>query len=202
VLFFYALMVHHYLPPHINDYFKFLLKKEEVSFRLSKPRKSKFGDYRYNKITKNHSISVNQNLNPYAFSITFLHEIAHKTAFSKYGFKILAHGKEWKSEFQTLLIEMLSKDFFPEDLLPPLLKYIDNPKATTSSSPNLVKALANYDKIESFTLENIEEGERFFYSKKEYTKIKKRRTRSLCIDTNSQKKYLILETTPVSLDKD
>ncbi len=199
MLFFYALMINHALPQHINDYFKSLLIQEGIIFKLSKPRKTKFGDYRYHKIDRTHTISVNQNLNPYAFTITFLHEVAHKTAFSKYGFKILAHGKEWKSEFQLYLLEMLSKDFFPEDMIPSLLKYIDNPRATTSSSTQLVKALAAYDSTDGLTLEMIEDGEKFYYLKKEYTKIKKRRTRSLCLETRTQKRYLILETTPVEL---
>jgi hypothetical protein len=187
------------LPPHITLHLKNLLTNEGISFRLASPRKSKFGDYRYHKINKTHCISVNKNLNPYAFTITFLHEVAHKTAFTKYGFKILPHGKEWKSEFQHLLIEMLGKDFFPEAIIAPLLKYIDNPKATTSSSPQLLKALAQHDQTSSLILEEIKDGEHFIYNKKQYTKIKKRRTRSLCIELISQKRYLILETTPVEV---
>ena len=190
----------HSLPKHVSRHLQNLLELEGVSFKLSKPRKTKFGDYRYNRVNRTHQISVNQNLNPYAFTITFLHEIAHKSAFSKYGFKILAHGKEWKSEFQSLLIDMLGKDFFPEELVPSLLKYIDNPKATTSSSPHLVKALAAYDDSKNeLTLEDVEENQNFLYLEKEYTKIKKRRTRSLCLESKSQRKYLILETTPITL---
>lgn len=185
------------LPKHISKHLRNLLTTERIFFKLSKARKSKFGDYRYDKFKKSHTISVNMDLNPYAFTITFLHEIAHKTAFSKYGFKIQPHGKEWKSEFQNLLVDILALDFFPEDIKPALLDYLNNPKATSSSSPKLMKALAKYDNKPGLLLENIKEGEVFSFQNKDYKKIKKRRTRSLCENLKTKKKYLILETTIV-----
>jgi len=45
--------------------------------RIAKPRKTKLGDFRAGKIPAQTKISVNSDLNQFAFLITLLHEVAH-----------------------------------------------------------------------------------------------------------------------------
>ena len=52
------------------DYFK-------CEFKISRNRNSKFGDYRPPHDGKGHRISVNFDLNPYAFLVITVHEFAH-----------------------------------------------------------------------------------------------------------------------------
>ena len=74
------------------------------------------GDYRNAVNGKNHRVTVNGNLNTYAFLITLLHELAHLLAYEQYGNRIFAHGKEWKSIYGKLLHDFLSRKIFPEDI--------------------------------------------------------------------------------------
>ena len=82
-----------------EDFQKYILKKiqsEGISFRISSPRKSKLGDYKYIYFKKIHAISVNIDLSEIQFLITFIHELAHKKCYDIYAGRVSAHGKEWK----------------------------------------------------------------------------------------------------------
>jgi hypothetical protein len=191
-----------HLPAHALDYCLDVVKGYSLAFKVTRPRHSKFGDYRYLRTHKRHCISVNNNLNPYAFLITYLHECAHMIAFEKYGFTILPHGKEWKKAFQQLLVDSLALHIYPDDLIEPLLHYAANPKASTSSAPALYKILRQYDaKNTSSFLDDLEAGGLFEFKNKKYRKGQKRRTRVVCEELQSRKKYLIAahaEVIPVS----
>jgi len=47
-------------------------KKNPFILRISTPRKTKLGDYKYDFISRKHYISVNNDLKPDAFLFTFL----------------------------------------------------------------------------------------------------------------------------------
>ena len=95
-----------YLPEDSFDQVAFFLQHYKVHLTVTRQRQTVLGDYRNAVNGKNHRISVNGNLNKYSFLITLLHELAHLLAFEKYGNRILAHGKEWKSVYSNIL-----KDF-------------------------------------------------------------------------------------------
>ena len=63
-----------FLPPAFTTYVHDLLSQSNVVFNIVKPRTTKLGDFRRPK-TPNHTakITINNNLNPYAFLITSLH---------------------------------------------------------------------------------------------------------------------------------
>ena len=67
--------------------------------KITKPRKSKLGDFRI-LINGRGQISVNENLNRYAFLITITHELAHAFVWKRYKTRVMPHGKEWKSTFK------------------------------------------------------------------------------------------------------
>src|SRR6476660_1185740 len=88
-----------YLPPNTYGPVLHYLQFYKVHHTVAKERKSILGDYRHRHGAQTHRISVNGNLNPYAFLITLLHELAHLLTFEKWGNKVSAHGKEWKTVF-------------------------------------------------------------------------------------------------------
>ncbi len=184
------------------DYCYSLWSELGFNFRITRKRQSKYGDYRYDPTTKSHSISVNHDLNPYAFLVTYIHEVAHLFTFEKHQRSVSPHGQEWKLQFKKLMLPMLREDIFPMDVLGPLARHMKNPKATSTSDKALFVALRNHDKTKSgLLLREVETGSKFLFNKKIYRKLEVRRTRSLCELTSNQKKYLISETAPVQVFK-
>lgn len=184
------------------DYCYSLWSELGFNFRITRKRQSKYGDYRYDPATKSHSISVNHDLNPYAFLVTYIHEVAHLFTFEKHQRSVSPHGQEWKLQFKKLMLPMLREDIFPMDVLGPLARHMKNPKATSTSDKALFVALRNHDETKSgLLLREVETGSKFLFNKKIYRKLEVRRTRSLCELTSNQKKYLISETAPVQVFK-
>tara|TARA_B100000925_G_scaffold215655_1_gene164885 strand:+ start:480 stop:1103 length:624 start_codon:yes stop_codon:yes gene_type:complete len=175
--------------PYVND----LLCSTKVLFRIVPPRKTKLGDFRKPLNGKSiPQITVNNNLNPYAFLITTLHEIAHLHTYLRYGHSVKPHGKEWKYEFQQVLLPLISAQKFPETLKLCLKNTITNTKASSFSDIPLNRALREFDRDKKGChLEKIELGKHFTLNKKLFKKGKLRRTRYLCTEVSSGKAYLI-----------
>lgn len=171
-------------------------------FQVSRPRRSKWGDYRYRKSGRSvrHTITVNGNLNPYAFLITYLHEVAHLRAFQQHGFRISPHGTAWKQCFRQLLIPVLSEAVFPNDVLMALRNFANTPRASTGADASLTTALQRHNPPgDQVPLTSLPTGTKFQFRERTYLKRKVRRTRALCEEVKSQRQYLILETTLVEL---
>ena len=172
------------------------------TMRVSRPRRSKWGDYHYQRINGRvqHAISVNANLNAYAFLITYLHEVAHLRAFQQQGHTIPPHGAAWKQCFAQLLVPVLSESVFPRDVLIALRSHARNPRASTGADASLTVALQQHNPPSSqVPLRCLCEGKRFTFRQRTFVKQATRRTRALCQEVSNRKKYLILETTLVDL---
>lgn len=182
-----------FLPLGTENYVVELLIQYKIQLRLSKPRISKYGDYRAPfKNEKNHRISVNKNLNPYAFITTFLHEVAHLVAFEKFRNKIDPHGKEWKHEFKLLLEPLISHHQLPDDVARALKTYMHDPSASSCSDQNLSKVLSMYDKDQKLLLETLPIGSVFIIeSGRVFKKGKTLRTWVQCVEIKSGKEYRI-----------
>jgi SprT protein len=120
------------------DYFK-------CEFKVSRNRNSKFGDYRAPYGGKGHRISVNYDLNPYAFLVTTVHEFAHLHTWNEHKQKAKPHGTEWKNNFKKMMQPFFEKDIFPGDIKKAIVSYLDNPAASSCSDLNLYRALRKYD---------------------------------------------------------
>ncbi len=133
------------------------LHEYKVHLTVKKQRSSVLGDYRNAFQNKNHRITINGNLNKYSFLITLIHEIAHLLTFEKYGHKVNAHGKEWKTIYSNLLSVFATKNIFPKDILKELKKSFKNPAASSCAEEGLTRILKNYDerKDKIFLVENI-----------------------------------------------
>lgn len=190
-----------YVPGSSLEYCVGLWIDNPFSFKVTRQRRSKLGDYRYNKLTHNHEITVNGNLNPYAFLITYLHEVAHLKQFQGYGHNRPPHGTEWKSIFRELMLPVATDEVFPRDILEQLARHMMNPMASSHSDPELSKHLRKYDQnyFGEIYLEDLGEGDKFMLNGRSYTKLKKRRTRSICVDERTGRKYLISELAQVMM---
>lgn len=170
------------------------------NFIITNKRNSKLGDYRYKKANNSHTITINNNLNKYSFLITYLHEVAHLITFKKEGFKALPHGSEWKNSFKELLSPVVNELVFPQDLIKHIYRYIQNPKASSCSDHNLATALAKYDENDALVhLSEVAIGNIFIFNRKMYEMENVKRTRYVCKEVSSGRKYLISKIAKVEL---
>lgn len=183
-----------YLPEGSADYAHDILWKYGIQLRIKKPRATKLGDYRPPQPGEAHRISINKDLNKYAFLVTFLHETAHLINFEKRGFKVQPHGLEWKQEFQVVTKPMLHETILPNDVQSALNRYLKNPKASSCTDPFLFKTLRSYDDrpdhmvlVESIPLQTL------FKTKdgRVFTKLEKMRSRYRCVENQTGKIYLV-----------
>ncbi len=138
-----------YLPPATGDAVTAYLQQYKVHLTIAKERKSILGDYRHRTHHANHRISVNGNLNKFAFLITLLHELAHLLTFEQHSNKVQAHGKEWKMIFGRLLKRFVEHKLFPADIEKELLQSLKNPAASSCAEDGLLRVLRKYDEKES-----------------------------------------------------
>lgn len=168
-------------------------QQRPFQLRIPKKRVSKFGDYQAPLKNELPKISVNGNLNQYAFLITLTHEFAHLLVFHSYKHKAKAHGIEWKTEFQNLMRVLLNKNIFPDNLSIILNEHMKNPAASSARDARLVKELKKYDSPTNLVhLSDLPEGAKFSLNNKRiFIKGNKRRTRFLCKEVANKKEYLI-----------
>ncbi len=195
-----AILTKH-LPNQAIDYCIKLWQQEPFNFKTTASRKTKLGDFRYRRDQSHQTITLNGDLNPYQFLLTYIHEVAHLHAFVRFGMEIPPHGKEWKSTFQQLIFPLLAVGAFPVDLLIPLRKHMKNPKASSATDLFLMKEMSKYDlpnaaKLEVF-LSDLVPGKRFLLSGREFEKGETRRTRVICLEVKSGKKFLVAQLAKV-----
>ena len=182
-----------YLPQGSAQYAHDLLWKYGIQLHIKKPRKTKLGDYRPPRTGEPHRISVNNDLNPYSFLITFLHETAHLINFEKNGHKVKPHGGEWKSEFYEVSKPILVDSYLPNDVLTAVSNYVKNPAASSCTSPELVRTLKQYDirKELHLLVENIQEGAQFYIGDRLFERGPKLRSRFRCKEIVTGKWYFV-----------
>ncbi len=187
-----------FVPLASVDYCNEIYQSLSFELKIKKSRQSKFGDFRYDLTKKKQTITINNDLNPFHFLITYLHEVAHLITFKEHGTKVPPHGKEWKNNFKRVMTPVLKEDVFPRPVLDALHVHLSNPKATSCSDPALYQVMQQYDQTsDNILLKEIRMKEVFEFNGKVYRKLEKRRTRSLCEQLSSKKKYLIAEIASV-----
>ena len=187
-----------HFPPKVAEYCFQLWHDYPFDFIVSKSRHSKLGDYRFSP-QKGHQITVNRNLNSYAFLVTYLHEVAHLLTYLTYKNKVLPHGEEWKNSFRTIFEPILEEDLLPDELINVLKSYLVNPSATSTGHGPLVDVLKTYDASNSsITLHALPENQIFLLKNLELIKGKLRRTRYFCREANTGKLYLVAKNAQVT----
>lgn len=179
------------LPQAAQEKCAILLASNKVLIKVVRQRKTKHGDFRVQR-GKPVTITLNAMDNPYRFLLTFLHEWAHFQVFSTFRFRKKPHGETWQNMFQATVAPFLSEDYFPIDILKPLQKHMQKPKATFAPDKELMLALKKFDlpnakkcvfEVEEGSLFQVDDGRIF-------RKGVKRRTRFLCTCVQSKKNYL------------
>ena len=188
------------------------IAENPVSLKVVRQRTSKSGDFRAAHKDGPSRITVNGNLNQYAFLITLVHELAHHhvnleyvRARQKFSFRRktppLPHGIAWKDKFRLLMQPYLNHAVFPADILPVLVQYLENPKASSSADHHLSRVLKKYDPSDAtFRLEELPFDAVFtLHGKRAFRKKEKVRTRYRCVCLDNNRIYLVSAGAPVEV---
>lgn len=190
-----------YLPEQTVEIISEWIIKFDFKLKITKERKTRLGDYMPPHNGLNHTITINYNLNKYAFLITLVHEVAHLVTFNEFKNTVNPHGTEWKKNFQKLIQPFLNTDIFPLEVFAALRKYIQNPAASSCSDIQLLRTLKLHDENNnSIFIEHLELNTLFLYNgSRIFKKGEKIRKRFKCIEINSGSVYLFNPLTEVEI---
>jgi SprT protein len=194
-----------FIPDQSIDYVLNWFLQYKVRLRISLNRSSKSGDYRPARLNLPPRISVNNNLNPYDFLITIIHEMAHHevwrtlvipnqgaSPWSRKRHHPKPHGQEWQHQFHQLMLPLMNTSVFPPDVLYMIENYFRTLHVSRKFGLDLTRVLKKYDKpdgkefVENLPFDavfHIPDGRLF--RKKE-----KLRKRFRCICMNNNRIYL------------
>ena len=196
-----AISLKKYIPEKASNTSEELLERYKINLKIVNERQTKHGDFR--QLTKGKfQITINNNLNQYQFLLTLIHEIAHHVTFKKYG-RVQPHGKEWKQQFQHLMLPFLHPSIYPNYMLTPLAHYLKKPKASTDSDVRLSLALKENtaENGKSFVFE-LPLNSTFVFKDKVYRKGNKRKTRIECLQLATKRMYLFSQNAEVIFKED
>jgi hypothetical protein len=143
-----------YIPPGALDMLIVCLQGHDLECRVTRNRATKCGDFRPSRNNQLPRITVNRDLNPYAFLLTLIHEVAHffvyletekSNLFLVRKHRPRPHGIEWKKRFTGLMQPFISQNIFPQDIEKALVSYFENPGASASSDARLQRLLQGFD---------------------------------------------------------
>jgi len=181
-----------YIPEPAVELIAVWIVTYDFKLKIKKSRSSKYGDYRPPRPNTNHQITINNDLNPYAFLITLVHEIAHLGNFNKNKNRVLPHGVEWKQEYKEMMKHFLHAHIFPADVILALSNYMKNPAASSCSDVSLLRVLKKYDtRTDTVLLEEVPEKTMFkIKGERLFIKGERIRKRFRCKEVKSNRDYL------------
>jgi len=182
-----------YIPEGSFEDVLYYLQHYKVQLTITRQRQTILGDYRHAHAGLNHRISVNGNLNSYAFLITLLHELAHLFTYERFGHRVQSHGQEWKNEFGKILVQFLSKEIFPGDIALTLTRSLHNPAASSCADEKLLRVLKKYDPVKAgyVLVEQLPQGSLFkIKGERIFRQGEKIRKRYKCLEIATNKWYL------------
>ena len=169
------------------------LRAAPIRLKVSRPRRSKLGDY--SPATKDdpvHRITVNGDLNKFAFLITLVHEFAHFTTYQRAKWEIKPHGPEWQYEYKRLMTPFLESDVFPEDLRIALSIHLQDAPASSCCDHGLMRMLRKYDNGPSKTfVEEVPFNSLFMMDGRTFRKGRKLRKRYSCFCLDDRREYYV-----------
>lgn len=167
------------------------LRRNPVQVRISRPRQSKLGDYRSATHTQPHRISVNADLNEFAFLVTLVHEFAHYSTYVSLRRWTQPHGPAWKSEYARLMRPFMSSAVFPLDVLQALEQHLMDAPASSCTDQGLMRVLMNYDREPRQVLEELPDRSVFRFNERVFVKGPQLRKRYKCHCLNDRRNYII-----------
>ena len=188
----YSILQAHVPVPALPYCFR-LWNETPFSLKITRTRQTKVGDFTSKRSLTHPRITLNHELNPFMFLITYIHEVAHLRVHVHYGNSVDPHGEEWKTKFRELMEPMFTNRVFPENISTELERHMANPKASSFADTSLTKILRSYDKHadQYATLSEIPEGSIFHFQGRFFKKGKIKRTRVLCHEVKTKRHYLV-----------
>lgn len=182
-----------HVPPAAVEYCLQLWKESPFDLKITRSRNTKVGDFTSKGSKSRPRITLNNDLNPYLFLQTYVHEVAHLRVYLKLGNRVDPHGEEWKTAFTDLMIPVMWEGIFPDEVLHELRRHMINPKASSFADPKLIEAFRKFDKhAGSFILlSQLPEGSIFQFHGRYFKKGKLKRTRIVCQELKSKRNYLV-----------
>lgn len=180
-----------HLPTYKAERILAYLDNSKCVLKITKPRKTKRGDFR--QYGTKLSISVNHDDNSFRFLFTLVHEIAHLKTFMEYRHKVKPHGAEWKANFREFFGFFEVDEEFKRDveIFNVVSQELINPKACSGVNVRVERAFAKYDEHEGVYLEELPLGETFVFRSQVYKKLENRRSRVMCLNLANDRKYTI-----------
>lgn len=183
--------------PVVEDW----MRRYPVQVHVSRPRKSKLGDYRAAHRGQPHRISVNADLNKYSFLVTLVHEFAHYSAFLRTRRLTDPHGKVWKEEYARLMRPFMSREVFPADVLLALERHLTDAPASSCTDHHLLRILRRYDPEPVTFLEELPERTIFRHHGRLFVKGARQRKRYMCRCLNDRRTYSFDPVAEVHVDQ-
>ncbi len=166
------------------------LHQHRIAVEVVPPRRTKLGDYWLPRPGREPRITVNNDLNPYAFLVTLVHEFAHHTTYST-GKRTAPHGTEWQGEYQRLMRPFLSPAVLPPDVLIALQRHLTRASASSCTDRTLMRALLRHEAEPVLVLEALPERTVFQYNASIFVKGPRLRKRYKCRCLNNRRIYLM-----------
>lgn len=167
------------------------LRRNPVLVRVVRSRQTKLGDFRSATRTRPHRITVNEDLNKYAFLVTLIHEFAHYTTFVIAKRWAQPHGSHWKSEYHRLMRPFMCRSVFPADVLKTLEHHLEDAPASSCTDHALMRVLRKYDSDPRPLLEELPERSVFRFNDRIFVKGPQLRKRYKCHCLNDRRIYFI-----------
>jgi hypothetical protein len=190
-----------FIPEDAMDMLIVCLQGHSLDCRIVRKRSTKTGDFRAARDGRPPRLTVNGDLNPYAFLLTLIHEVAHffvyldtekANVFLIRKHRPRPHGKEWKKRFTGLMQPFISINVFPPEIEGAMVSYFEDPKASSSADSQLQRLLQVYDPPgENVRITDISDGEMFITaSGRVFVKMDRLRKRYRCMCVKTQRMYL------------
>lgn len=191
----YKAVLSKYIPEDIVDSMLRYLLKNDIYFVITNKRTTKLGDYRWPQHNEmRHRISVNGDLNKYAFLLVLLHEIAHYENYVRYKNMVKPHGLEWQTVYSKLLMKYIN--VFPSDVAELIARYISTIPLKNSIERELMDCVVKYDdntdylnmpQVKDLSLNTVFQTD----DGRTFKVLEKRRTRYKCILLSTGQMYLV-----------
>ncbi|MDG1262120.1 MAG: hypothetical protein P8H59_04905 [Flavobacteriales bacterium] len=183
-----------HLPISSHSYCQELLDEKPIRCYLAQARTSKWGDFRF----KGPIITVNKNLPPPLFLLTFLHELAHFHTYIAFGRKISPHGIEWKTTFQELVKPMTEIGAFGA-LNDVVTAHMKRPKATIGADAALHSAALKAMGMDGQQVAELNPGDTFTFRNERYRVETTLRKRIRCVQISSGKRFLFQPSVQIDM---
>ena len=196
----YSLVLRKYIPEDAVDRISDWIISFGIHLKITRERSTKLGDFRPGPGVRGHTITINHTLNPYAFLLTLVHEIAHFVNWNNFGNNVKPHGSEWKRSFAEMMQPFLTTAVFPVEVLTVVKTYLRNPAASSCVDENLMRILREFDAEQKLLLEDLPPNSLFkLKTGRIFRKGEQRRKYFRCVEIQSRKHFLVNPLAEVEL---